>query len=220
VSTIAAVSPSLAAASVLSVLRTWQTEPDYRARDVAVVVADNVIGEALVRLLAEHQVSTNHVFAVSRTGALMESPLADGDGSPWRISQAHKTAFAFGDARLKVSTVHSFKGWEAGRVIFMLPFRAASKQTAGLVYVGLTRSRGALVLVGRVGDYGLDVGASLVDLQVEADEQVADRFEELMSEATAPRVARQGEGARRTAEHRGHIDLWPPGWADWAPDDN
>jgi len=220
VSTVAAASPSLAAAYVLSVLRTWQAEPDYRARDVAVVVPDNAIGETLVRLLAEHQISTNHVFAVSRTGALMESPLADADEPPWRISQAHKTAFAFGDARLKVSTVHSFKGWEAGRVIFMLPFRAASKQTAGLVYVGLTRSRGALVLVGRVADYGLDVGAGLVDLRVEADPQVADRFDELMSEATAARVARRGESPRPAAQHGGHVDLWPPGWADWAPDDN
>ena len=207
VSTISAASPSLAAASVLTVLRTWQAEPDYLARDVAVVVPDNAIGEALVRLLAEHQVSTNHVFAVSRTGALMESPVAGGDEPPWRISQAHKTAFAFGDARLKVSTVHSFKGWEAGRVIFMLPFRAASKQTAGLVYVGLTRSRGALVLVGRVGDYGLDVGAGLADLIVEADGQVAARFGELMSEATAPRVARHGETARPTAQHGGQADL-------------
>jgi UvrD-like helicase C-terminal domain len=220
VSTVTAGSPSLASASVLSILRTWQAEPNYRARDVAVVVPDKAIGEALVRLLAEQQVSTNHVFAVSRTGALMESPISDGDDPPWRISQAHKTAFAFGDARLKVSTVHSFKGCEAGRVIFMLPFRAATKQTAGLVYVGLTRSRGALVLVGRVGDYGLDAGAGLVDLPLETDSQVATRFGELMSEASAPRVARRRESERRTSQDGGQDDLWPPGWADWAPTDN
>ena len=218
VSTINAMRPADAAAAVLAVLRTWQAEPDYRARDVAVVVPDKSIGEALVRLLAEQGVSTNHVFAVSRTGALMEAPLGSLDDPPWRIAQAHKTAFAFGDARLKVSTVHSFKGWEAGRVILILPFKTAPAQAAGLVYVGLTRSRGDLVLVGRINQYRLDKVDGVEEIPASLDREIASRFDELLSEAGSARTTRQREIPAPPAAGDDRTDLWPPGWSDWEPD--
>lgn len=219
VSTINAMSPADAAAAVLGVLRTWQAEPDYRARDAAVVVPDKSIGEALVRLLAEQGVSTNHVFAVSRTGALMEAPLGGIDDPPWRIAQAHKTAFAFGDARLKVSTVHSFKGWEAGRVILILPFKTAPAQAAGLVYVGLTRSRGDLVLVGRINQYRLDKVDGVEEIPASLDREIASRFDELLSEAGSARATRQRETPAPPAAGDDRTDLWPPGWSNWEPDD-
>lgn len=197
--------PAEAAASTLSVLRSWQASPDYRARDVAIVVPDNVIGEALVRLLAEQGMSTNHVFAVARTGALMETPDATDGEAPWLISRANKTAFAFADARLKVSTVHSFKGWEADRVVFMLPFSPPSDLTAALVFVGLTRSRGELVLVGTVGEHGLSDTDGIAAIPAVIDPQVADRFEELVSGAREARSPRHPERRRDAPSGDGRI---------------
>lgn len=220
VSTINAMRPADAAAAVLGVLRTWQAEPDYRARDAALVVPDKAIGEALVRLLAEHGVSTNHVFAVSRTGALMEAPMWNADDPPWRIAQAHKTAFAFGDARLKVSTVHSFKGWEAGRVIFILPFKAAPARSAGLVYVGMTRSRGELVLVGRISQYRLDQVDGVEAMRVRLDKEIASRFDELLSEAGPSRATRPRGAPVPPADGDDRMNLWPAGWSDRQPDDD
>jgi hypothetical protein len=220
VTTINVMRPADAAAAVLGVLRTWQVDPNYRARDVAVIVPDKSLGEALVRLLAEHGVSTNHVFAVSSTGALMEAPIADADAPPWRIAQAHKTAFAFGDVRLKVSTVHSFKGWEAGRVIFILPFKTAPRNAAGLVYVGLTRSRGDLVLVGRISDYRIDNVDGVVALPMDLEREVVSRFDELLSEAGSSSVTRRRANTTASVDAEGGLGLWPDGWADSEPDRN
>ena len=138
---------------------------------------------------------------------------------PWRIAQAHKTAFAFGDARLKVSTVHSFKGWEAGRVILILPFKSAPAQTAGLVYVGLTRSRGDLVLVGRTSEYRLDRVGGVRELPASADRALAARFDELLSEAATPSAPRRLDRPAQSPNDQDRLDLWPPGWSDWEPDD-
>jgi hypothetical protein len=34
----------------------------------------------------------------------------------------HKKAFWMGDSRLKMSTIHSFKGWEVPNVIVVIPW--------------------------------------------------------------------------------------------------
>ncbi len=218
VSTIRAHRPADAAAEVIGVLRSWQAEPDYRARDVAIVVPDKPLGQALVRLLAEQGVSTNHVFPVTRTGAMMERSTGREQDAPWRIAQANKKTFAFGDARLKVSTVHSFKGWEAGRVILILPFRSAPAQTAGLVYVGLTRSRGDLVLVGRISEYRLDQIDGIREIPASPDLELAARFDELLSEAATASSPRRPESAAQAPQGEDHMELWPPGWADMGAD--
>lgn len=205
--------PAAAAACVIGVLRSWQAEPDYRARDVAVVVSEKALGGALVLYLAELGTATNHVFAVANTGALLDEGTGEGL-VPWKIAQAKKTAFAYGDSRLKVSTVHSFKGWEASRVILVLPFERPSKQTTGTVYVGLTRSRGKLVLVGRVEDYGLGGLPAPAGVEGSADPELALRFRALLADAE-----HVGQRVDRPASPRSGSDenlLWddPVEWAD------
>jgi hypothetical protein len=218
-STLSVGSPAEAASGIIGLVLTWQSEPGYRSRDVAIVVPSNSIGETLVRLLAEHGVSTNHVFAVRHTGALMETQIA-GDKDPvWLIEQAHKQAFKYGDARLKVSSVHSFKGWEAGRVILMLPFQRPSRRTAALVYVGLTRSRGTLALVGLIEEYGLDhIEGALSDI-AKGDHQVAARFDVLFAEAEAVRARHRKPRTRRAEASHGVTDPRSPDWPSWVPEE-
>lgn len=46
--------------------------------------------------------------------------------------------FYMGDARLKATTLHSFKGWEA-RLLVVYITEAAHAESLALVYAGLTR---------------------------------------------------------------------------------
>lgn len=160
------------------------------ARDVAIVVPEVNFGSALVRLLAERGISSNHVFPVASTGALIDDGLPFEGEEAWRISQAGKTAFAYADSRLKVSTVHSFKGWEASRVILVLPFGNPTPHTAAVVYVGLTRSSGDLAVVGPLQEYGLDAMRAASGHVIVIDPQVALRFRTLLDEQAPPRAGR------------------------------
>lgn len=53
-------------------------------------------------------------------------------------SRRQKMGFYMGDARVKATTLHSFKGWES-RLIVIYIEQALSKKDLALVYVGLTR---------------------------------------------------------------------------------
>lgn len=46
--------------------------------------------------------------------------------------------FYMGDARIKATTLHSFKGWESRLLVIYVP-DAAHAQSLALVYAGLTR---------------------------------------------------------------------------------
>lgn len=64
--------------------------------------------------------------------------------------RSRKHAFWHLDARLKLSTVHSFKGWEADVVVLVLPAERRTASEAAL-YVALTRSRAVLEVVAEAG---------------------------------------------------------------------
>ncbi|WP_301834780.1 AAA family ATPase [Pseudidiomarina terrestris] len=53
-------------------------------------------------------------------------------------SRRQKVGFYMGDARVKATTLHSFKGWES-RLLVLYIGGAASQQELALVYTGLTR---------------------------------------------------------------------------------
>jgi hypothetical protein len=175
-----------AGAAVVGLLDEWRAEPGFLAGRVAVLVSTVAMGEALVRFLWERGYSTNHVFPVRSQGALIEEGVTAGVEPEWRVSQARKTAFAFGDSRLKVSTIHSFKGWDADRVIFVLPRDSAkpSEQQIAKIYVGLTRAIEDTVVIGRGDGFGL-AGLALESVEPTLDPAVVSRFEELHAHALA-----------------------------------
>lgn len=55
-------------------------------------------------------------------------------------SRSKKMAFFMGDARVKATTIHSFKGWESRMVVLYITEAATQEDMAG-IYTGLTRLR-------------------------------------------------------------------------------
>ncbi|WP_299360191.1 hypothetical protein [uncultured Paracoccus sp.] len=53
-------------------------------------------------------------------------------------SKRRKMGFWMGNARVKATTLHSFKGWES-RLLVVQITRASSDDSLALVYAGLTR---------------------------------------------------------------------------------
>ena len=55
-----------------------------------------------------------------------------------RESRRKKMAFYMGDARIKATTLHSFKGWES-RALIIFVGQSVDKKSLALIYTGLTR---------------------------------------------------------------------------------
>ena len=72
----------------------------------------------------------------------------------------HKKAFWMGDSRLKMSTIHSFKGWEVPNVIVVIPtFNPNDKKLDMIVYTAMTRSQENLIIINanvRYREFGED----------------------------------------------------------------
>jgi hypothetical protein len=127
-------------------------------------------------------------------------------GPDWVVARERKIAFTFDDARLKVSTVASFKGWSSSRVILVLPAGRPKPDSRLLrqVYVGLTRSEGEAFFVGRPGEsFGID-DLGLPRPKIEVDREAAKRFTELALQNDA-------ESARRTVPG-GDLEVTEPLW--------
>jgi len=171
-----------AAARALGLIEHWRAEAHHAPGTVAVLVPSREFGIAFVRLLAEVGISTNHVFPVRRTGAELESPV-EVEGPDWLIERTQKSSFAVGDSRLKVSTIHSFKGWDSHRVIFIVPPGQADppRRTTAAVYVGMTRAEGEAVFIAEPSAFGLD-SLGLETLESDASLGVMDRFAALTHE--------------------------------------
>lgn len=61
----------------------------------------------------------------------------------------HKKAFWMGDSRIKMSTIHSFKGWEVLNVIMLIPsnYYGSTELFDKQVYVAMTRTRQNLIVL-------------------------------------------------------------------------
>ena len=60
-----------------------------------------------------------------------------------------KKSFWMGDSRIKISTIHSFKGWEVLNVIFFIPenFYGGDEVYDRVVYTAMTRTRQNLIVI-------------------------------------------------------------------------
>ena len=64
------------------------------------------------------------------------------------VYHRHKKSFWPGDSRLKISTIHSFKGWEALHVILLIPERWGDEENLhALIYTAMTRTRENLIVL-------------------------------------------------------------------------
>jgi hypothetical protein len=100
---------------------TARPEAALSVSDLTVLADSQELGECVVQLLQERGVRSVHTFAEDQ-----------------RAGRRAKLAFFMGDARVKVTTLHSFKGWEA-RALLVCLGRAQEQRSRALLYAGLTR---------------------------------------------------------------------------------
>lgn len=132
-------SPEQAFTLALAAVQRLSKEQNVKLADIVILTPNQQDGWALVRYLARQQVAVNHV-------------LAEDDGGVGRKRERYrKRTFAEGDLRLKVSTIHSFKGWELNHVILLTPEddKFWEEQSPYLFYVAMTRTRQSLTVLNR-----------------------------------------------------------------------
>jgi hypothetical protein len=89
--------------------------------DITFLAPSQKLGLEVVTLLGNHGVKTVHTFSNEK-----------------RESRRLKLGFFMGDARVKATTLHSFKGWETRGLVVYTGHRFTPKALA-LTYTGLTR---------------------------------------------------------------------------------
>jgi superfamily I DNA/RNA helicase len=100
--------------------------------DIVILLPTKKMGMKAVKLFERRGIDANHVFEVDRESKYSR----------------HKKAFSLGDNRLKISTIHSFKGWEAIHVIMLIPTRwNGDENLDSLVYTAMTRTQKNLIVL-------------------------------------------------------------------------
>lgn len=89
--------------------------------DITFLASDVMTGSNVVARLRELEIASVATFAPDKQERRRE-----------------KMAFYMGDARIKATTLHSFKGWEAPLLVVHID-AAAGAQSLALIYAGLTR---------------------------------------------------------------------------------
>lgn len=85
-------------------------------------------------LVGSQQIGRDVVSEMGKRGVRCMDTFGPDD----RQERRKKLAFFMGDARIKVTTLHSFKGWEA-RALLICVERAKDRTDMALLYAGLTR---------------------------------------------------------------------------------
>lgn len=107
-----------------------ESKPPIHFTDVTCIVQTEDVGRALVELLVRDKgIGVVHTFGHGDTPFAREQD-----------SRRRKFSFFKGDARVKVTTLHSFKGWES-RALVLHVGRARTKEDLALVYTAMTRLR-------------------------------------------------------------------------------
>ncbi|MDW7690436.1 AAA family ATPase [Flammeovirgaceae bacterium SG7u.111] len=105
--------------------------------DMVFLIPNKEIGTDAVRLFGEnYNIEANHVF-----------------------DRKHKKSFWMGDGRLKISTIHSFKGWELRNIVLLIPEAGheSLRKLDSMVYTAITRTRQNLIVINanpRYKDFG------------------------------------------------------------------
>lgn len=106
---------------------------EYNPSDIVILLPSHSYGKEAVSFFKSKNIEINHVFE---------------DDSEARY-HPHKKAFWMGDSRLKISTIHSFKGWELLNIILFIPKRASesNKKLDAIIYTAITRTRENLIVL-------------------------------------------------------------------------
>ena len=110
-------------------------------QDIIVLVPTHVEGLSLVEMFdKKSKIKVNHVF--------------DPNHHNENKSNKNKMSFWMGDSRLKMSTIHSFKGWESINVIILTPAKEENySELDNILYTSITRTRANMFVFNRLEKY-------------------------------------------------------------------
>lgn len=105
----------------------------YSPSDMVILLPNHKLGKEAVQLFRNKNIEVNHVFEEDTEASY----------------HPHKKAFWMGDSRLKMSTIHSFKGWELLNIVLLVPEKTPESNTKldAIVYTALTRTRENLIVL-------------------------------------------------------------------------
>jgi superfamily I DNA and RNA helicase len=106
---------------------------NYKASDIVILMPSHNTGRQCVKMFLEKNIEVNHVFEMNNEINF----------------QARKKSFWMGDGRLKICTIHSFKGWELLNIVLYIPKKApeSNKKLDAVVYTAMTRTRENLIVI-------------------------------------------------------------------------
>jgi Superfamily I DNA and RNA helicases len=117
-------------------------------------------GSDTVILLPDKNFGFDCVSHFEKTKGIQVNHVFESDEDKW--SHRHKKSFWMGDSRLKISTIHSFKGWEVLNVILFIPqeIYGSAELYNRIVYTAMTRTRQNLIVINANNSY-FDFGSKL-----------------------------------------------------------
>lgn len=109
------------------------TKGEAHPQDIVVLLPNHARGREMADAFADQGFAVNHVFGTNGSDA---------------ISRRHKKTFFMDAGRLKMSTIHSFKGWEMANVIIVTPESDGAIPPGSsldlLLYTAITRAQNTL----------------------------------------------------------------------------
>ncbi|MFH1008244.1 MAG: NERD domain-containing protein [Candidatus Latescibacterota bacterium] len=118
-------------------------EAGYHPSDMVFLLPNHRIGMEAVEHFSSNKIEVNHVFEDETESTF----------------HPHKRVFWMGDSRLKMSTIHSFKGWELLNIVMYISQKAPEglAKLDSIVYTAMTRTRENLIVLNshpRYRDFG------------------------------------------------------------------
>ncbi|MGB5069663.1 MAG: UvrD-helicase domain-containing protein [Flavobacteriales bacterium] len=122
---------------------------EYSASDMVILLPSHALGMEAVKLFEDQGIQVNHVFDSPEEETAIEKVATNSARKKQRHFKSHKRAFWMGDGRLKMSTIHSFKGWELLNIVLFIPdhYVESTAQLDSIVYTAMTRTRENLIVL-------------------------------------------------------------------------
>ncbi len=112
----------------------WQisSKNRFKPSEIVILLPKNQMGTELVKFFEDYGITCDHVFLTKNS-------------SKWR----NKKISSITDKRLKISTIHQFKGWESPNIILLIPehWNGGNKNLDAVVYTAVTRTLENLIVL-------------------------------------------------------------------------
>ncbi|MGE6330483.1 UvrD-helicase domain-containing protein [Psychrobacter pacificensis] len=112
---------------ILSIRKFLIDKQELSMNDISILVQDKSLGKDVCNVLDKIGIRHINIFSFNKDS---ETSIKE--------ERARKMAFYKGDTRIKVCTIHSFKGWESKAILLFLN-KAEEVHDYSLIYTGLTR---------------------------------------------------------------------------------